>query len=685
MQISKHLILDCFKLYLLGGFIFLHPIFLQADVCEKKLEVFKNLNIGSCMDVAIEGNHSYIVGSGNLYIADITDPGSPLLKGKISGLGRVRQITVRDGTAYVTSREDGAFIVDVRNPDNPVLLCHYNSVEVATGIGLSGDVMFIANRGHGVELVDVSDPENPEFLSLVRTGEAQSVDIKDGYLYTGVHGAKFLVTADVRNPRKPVITSQVELDGQGDGIYIQGNDLFISTGNRSRLTPNRNEEDPGYDTGHGLEIYDLSDPARPAFVSRVKFDELHTFPDLWNVEVSGDYAFCSDTVNGMYIVDVTNRKRPDTISHFPVSELVDGRQDNYSGGLAVVNDFVYVAGGQSDLHLIEAKGVARSQNRPHDRSVKIDEPETEVVEGYHLLRPTGQVWAVDVIDELGIAACGMGGWCTFSLGPEPKVIENYPADGFALGIGAHGNHVYVANGKGGVEIWERLQSGSFARAGSYEASKPMAIKKFVILAEKPYALMQVGMSSLEMVDLSNPSRPSRILDHSSRGYINGVIGSNLLENRYAFANWHVKGLDWFDLENDPPSFTGKTLESKGIRGACAVDDKLVVFTYGGYKIVGLEDEDLDRIPEIKTGKPSLVGSPVLHGKHLFLSNRSQGRVSLVDMTELENPQVIITITTDGNPGAVKIHQGKLIIPDGYGGIRIYEDFINQAQKGRAGR
>ena len=273
-------------LYLLA---FLHAIISPAlaDVHQEKLPIFKNLNIGPCMDVAIEGNYAYIIGSSKLYIAEITEPGSPEIKGMISGLGKVRQITVKDGTAYVTSREDGAFIIDVKKPTDPVLLCHYNSVEVATGIGISGNVMFIANRGHGVELVDVSDPKNPEFLSLVRTGEAQSVDIKNGYLYTGVHGAKYLVTTDVRNPREPVITSQVELDGQGDGIYVQGDHLFISTGNRSRVMPNKNKEDPGYDTGHGLEIYDLSDPAKPAFVSRVNFDDLHTYPDLWNVEVSG--------------------------------------------------------------------------------------------------------------------------------------------------------------------------------------------------------------------------------------------------------------------------------------------------------------------------------------------------------------------------------------------------------------
>ena len=632
------------------------------------------------MDVAIEGNHAYIIGSNKLYVAEITEPDSPEVKGVISGLGKVRQITVKDGTAYVTSREDGAFIVDVRNPAAPVLLCHYNSVEVATGIGISGKVMFIANRGHGVELVDVSDPKNPEFISLVRTGEAQSVDIRDGYLYTGVHGAKYLVTTDVRDPRKPVITSRVELDGQGDGIYVQGDKLFISTGNRSRVMPNREKNDPGYGTGHGLEIYELTDPAKPRFVSRVKFDKLYTYPDLWNVEVSGDYAFCSDTVNGMYIVDVKNIEKPKISGHFPVSDLGKNKQDNYSGGLAVVDDYIYVAGGKSDLHIIEAKGIAKAQERLHDNSVELGPLKNEVPKGYRLLKPPGQIWAVDVIDDIGIAACGAGGWCSFSLGPNSKVIETYKTDGFALGIGSYGKYVYVPTGMGMVEIWERSNEGGFTKIHTYEASKRMAIKKFVVLKEKKYVLMQVGMSRLEFVDISNPAKPVKSLVHNSTGYINEIIGNNLLGNRYAYANWHVKGLDWFDMGKNPPSFTGKTLKSRGIRGVCAIGEQLIAFTYRGYKIVNYNDEVIETIKDIKLEDPSVAGSPVLHGEYVITANRPAGKVGIIDMSKTDEGKILQTISTDGNPGPVKVYQDNLIIPDGYGGIRIYDDFFKKIRE-----
>ena len=53
-------------------------------------------------------------------------------------------------------------------------------------------------RGYGVELVDVAIPSKPRYLSVVRTGEAQSVSIRDGILYAGVWGSSEVVIVDVR-------------------------------------------------------------------------------------------------------------------------------------------------------------------------------------------------------------------------------------------------------------------------------------------------------------------------------------------------------------------------------------------------------------------------------------------------------------------------------------------------------
>ena len=113
-------------------------------------------------------------------------------------------------------------------------LSRHDTIEFATGICKSGDVLFVACRSFGVELIDVSDPTSPRHLSTVRTGEAQSVVERNGYLYAGVWASSEVVTVDVRNPWTPRITSRTPLDGYGDGVDVRGNYLYAATGHHSR-------------------------------------------------------------------------------------------------------------------------------------------------------------------------------------------------------------------------------------------------------------------------------------------------------------------------------------------------------------------------------------------------------------------------------------------------------------------
>ncbi len=50
-----------------------------------------------------------------------------------------------------------------------------------------------------------------------------------------------------------------------------------------------------------MEIFDLSDPAQPVFVSRIKFPSFYEMGnDMWGVTVVDGLAFVADTHNGMF-------------------------------------------------------------------------------------------------------------------------------------------------------------------------------------------------------------------------------------------------------------------------------------------------------------------------------------------------------------------------------------------------
>ena len=161
----------------------------------------------------------------------------------------------------------------------------FDTVEFATGLAISGNILFVACRHYGVQLIDVSVPSAPRHLSTVRTGEAQSVVARNGYLYTGVWATSEVVTVDVRDPWNPVITARTPLDGYGDGVDVEGDMLYVATGHHSRETPRKQQGDPGFGRGHGLELLDISDPAHPRWVSRVKFPPLYEIGnDMWGCD-----------------------------------------------------------------------------------------------------------------------------------------------------------------------------------------------------------------------------------------------------------------------------------------------------------------------------------------------------------------------------------------------------------------
>ncbi|MCB1078438.1 MAG: hypothetical protein KDM64_11485, partial [Verrucomicrobiae bacterium] len=437
----------------------------------RDMPIVATLGCGRSMDVAVSGDRMYVIGDGKLHVADISEPLKPRLLGVLTGLGNTRQIALSGAVVFVGSREDGLFVIDASDAAKPVLLTHYDTIEFATGLALAGEVLFVACRQYGVELVDVSEPRHPKHLCAVRTGEAQSVAYHEGYLYAGVWGSSEVVTVDVRQARSPRMVSRVPLDGYGDGVEVRDGFLYAATGHHSREA-HAGEGDPGYGHGHGLEIFDLADPAQPAFLGRVKFPPFYAIGnDMWGVTVREGHAFVADTHNGIFLVDVRDPRNPKVIgrTQLPVPE---GRSiPGFFGGLALGRDCIYGAGGWTDLHLIPVPGLAQ----PVDPDTgtppgtgPVEEPKNEAL--LTSWRSEGQVHAVAVAEEedFAVAACGGAGLQVIRLGEASlEPVEAVPTEDFATDVCLLGRLVYASEGTGGLSIWELTGEGKLVRKGTY--------------------------------------------------------------------------------------------------------------------------------------------------------------------------------------------------------------------------
>jgi len=653
----------------------------------RELPIVKDLGIGPTMAARVVGERLYTIGRGKLHVFDLSDPSAPTVLGKLGGLGNTRQIAVRGGVAYITAREDGVFIVDVRDASRPKLLCHYDPIEVATGVDVSGDVLFVACRSHGVQLVDVSEPCKPLHLGVARTGEAQSIAVRNGYAYVGVWGTSELVVVDARNPREPRIAARCPLDGYGDGVAVRGDTVYVATGHHSRARRKRppREGDPGYGCGHGLEIYDVSDPAVPKFASRVKTPSFYQIGnDMWSVKLAGRFAFLADTYNGVFVVDVSEREKPFFVAHKRLPQRVTRKQLSgkepvlaqtakqlpaYVGGLALGPGVVYVAGGATDLHVLGAPGLAAPCLSEPDAPPVIPPFGPRRHDRFRIYRPDGQVRDAAFMDDTAVVAAGGDGVHVVELGPELRRLSRCDTKGFAMAVRSLGDLVYVAEEKGGLSIWRRTGCGSLALEGRYQP-RGRIVRDVVVPGAGRYAVLQLDLAMLDIVDVSDPTAPKRVFRDKGHGFVYH-IGEDLIDGRQICVLWQIGGLRWYDLYGVPaPGFSGEKYAHRlGAGGTVGVGGRRLAAYWRGLLLVGKNEvKPPGDLPIRRIANRRVSGAPRLYGSKLYVAERTTGDVCVLDVSDPVNPRLLEHFNVPGNPGRITLHKGALAIPNGYEGL-----------------
>ncbi len=643
----------------------------------EKLSIVKNLGIGRCNDATVVKNKLYVVGGGNLHIFDINDPVSPVKLGRLRGLGMTRQIAIKDNVAYITSREDGLYIVDVSNAKKPKLVSIYDTIELATGIALAGDVAFVACRHYGVELIDISNPKKPLHLSSVRTGEAQSLAYFNNYIYVGVWGSSELVVCDVKNPRKPRVAAKAKLDGFADGVFVKGKYCYVATGHHSRT---RGKQRHGH--GHGMEIFDISNPEKPEFVSRIKAPpKFYIGYDMWDVKVVGKYAFLGDTWNGIFVIDISNHEKPFFVANGELPKVkIKSRKGQYNSpvtSFALGKGCIYVAGGFSDLHVFKASMARPVKENPGVLPTIPPLDKSELKNGkYRIYKPDGQVYAVAFSGDTAMVAAGNSGLHVIKLWPKIEKLAEYKTDGFCMDVKVFGDYVYVAEGKGGLSIWKIKNASLLELAGRYKAGR-RAIKQVVVPTPGKYALLQIAAYSLHIVDISNPESPRLALKDSRHGLLYGYqITDGLLDKRYACCFWHVSGFFWYDLNSVPVKYTGNNNPYRvGASNGMAIykDKCLVTNKTGKYLLFGKDETaPIKDLPSYGVKGCKLTGKPSIYGNNLYLSDRASGDVTFCDITDVRKPKLLRKFKFKGNPGIIAKHNECPIIPCGYQGLLVFK-------------
>lgn len=337
---------------------------------------------GYACGIAVSGNTVFIADTWEgLRVLDITDPNQPEEVAFYESPGWAIEVAVAGSTVYIADASAGLQVVDISERTKPTGLGSYEVPGGHAGsLAVSEKLAYVADHNLGLHVVDISTPAQPRCVGCYSPiGFADGVAVAGNYAYVAA-GRYGLRVVNVRDAAQPREVSDLPTDYRATTVAIAGNCAFVSTfGAFMYLVDISDPTHP-----HGC-IYDISQPGRTgnnvrnqvihegilylASEGQLTLHDIHTplsphelsCVDLWGsaifpaartptatgIAVSGKVAYLAAEAGGVWMIDVSDPRRPTRIGVFDEPATMEPKEKGktkpiYAGDLAVLGDFLYV-------------------------------------------------------------------------------------------------------------------------------------------------------------------------------------------------------------------------------------------------------------------------------------------------------------------------------------------------------
>jgi hypothetical protein len=663
----------------------------------------------------IAGDRLYALEDNGLSIYAIDDPKNPKKLGHVGGMGNVRQLRVSGRTAFLTSRQCGLWAVDVSDDRAPRILSNFDAVEMSTGLDVAGDIAFIGNRVYGIQCVDVSDPARMRHIASLPTDESQSVCYANGWLFSGDWAGGEVTVIDVSNPARPEAKARIPLEGYGDGLAVRGNTLFASTGQHKKS----GSEEDRHGAGHGLDIFDISDPLHPVKLSRVAFPRFYFGPcDYWTPRLSCDYCFASDTINGLFLLDIADLKRPRILGNLvlpkvdpenpeirvPYAQIQDPTipQGDPVSSIAVGDGVLYISGNYTGIYLAEFPGKAKREPVDKGAPPKLPaEPYSGREEGFLSSGPalSQPVRAVAVHGDIAYTANVWDGVKVHRLSEDGMEEIGRLNIAYAADVKRSGDRLYVAEGQSGIGVYRILAPAQVEEIGRLDVlERGLNFVQFLWAFEgMDIVAATCAHVRVNFVDFSKPQEPRILLSEPGSQLLYGSYGSqNLVRQRYFAITRHGGGIMVFDLAGgEAKKLLYDTFPLCSQTGSvAAMGDVFLTMRAGGYAFFDPEKpiaiRELSRHPFPGQGElPADVPDDSPMSRSLFpkseweglpnydpesgrlaVMNRIFKNVRIYDFSDPAKPRLLKHHRLNSNPYAPAFWKGRVLLPGGYSGLLL---------------
>ena len=626
-------------------------------------------------------------------IIDMTDKTAPKLASSYNTVELATGLYISGNYAFVTNRYHGVEVVDITTPTKPVQKANiYTGGEVQSCV-VYNNILYCGVWGEcGIWMYDLSELETTS--ELTRIGKVTCNGKGDGLTVTEIGGRTY---------------------------------IFAATGQHTYLASTTDPfQNLAYGQGNGLDIFDVTNPASPIHISTSKIDGryYYTGNDFWEAEVSYDeasgkyYAYLVNTYNGVYVYDVTNLSAPIRLTHItlPLTATAGNKLTHSSrtiitswdqtyearsavGSIAVKNGVIYLAGTASSVHKYENASLFYNEYESGSNDVKdlvigdvYSNLETGLSSNVYTFwsENNGQVLSISTYGNYIYVASGSDGILVFDKNTfsasavpvytyAPKTVNGRV--GFASSIEIKNGRLYCAEDVAGLGVYTINADGSLTEIeGLRYQNTAYIISQVRVSPNCSYAVVQINSNRVGVIPLNYDTNTHGdiIVKNLSGGHLYHRNLSDLINGRYILAWNHVGFMYWIDFNpqngvDSAPIFTSTTdtAMSTMICGIASYEDKAIFMRNNNYRIYseigaytgGYTDSDSTPAGTSFTGKPTVCGN------YLVVTRHDSGMIYILDISNIEKPNVIHVIDTVGNPDiAYYDESGTVYIPLGNQGL-----------------
>jgi hypothetical protein len=557
------------------------------------------------------GDRLYVAQNGEgIGIYDNSVAGHPALLRRFGSYMAPRNVHVSEGLAFVSSTFGRFDIFDLGDPTEPRWISGL-TMRSPVDAAASGNVAAIC-VDQGLQLLDISDPSNPIRKGFF-TNACEGVALSGKYAFLASKGGG-IVVVDISTPENPVRAGGLFRSGQGHALRLVGDRCYVA---------NR----------FSLEILDVSNPAMPVALGRLALPNW-----VFDVAISGKYAYVADGPGGLKVIDVNNATNPVVVAE------VSTKSDTQS--VEVIGNYVCVSTVRHGVQIFDITDPIHPTLAGCYRNLTSEQPHGLCVVGNNLL----------------VADYGRG-----VVALDLTVSRAKRANGFY----EYGNLFYDV--KAGESFVLGADSGKmrvFSPGLNMQllATFPTASTCAGIAIDGPYAYLAVQGAGVQIVDLTDPAQPQEIKTVNTPGEAYDVC----VNGQVAWVADGSAGIRALNVAVKSNAVSIASLDTVGTSLGVTLEGTNLFVCDGPNGLLIFDVKNPAQIlPVGSYNSPGTAYKIALKEGYGYLADGTNG-MEVIDVSNRSNPKRMQGVYTGGDCRAAVAYGDLLYVSDANNGVSLWD-------------